>query len=117
MKNILIITCLIYSSYCFSQKFDENDFLNGEWCNNEKFSCFNLISEGGLLVYEIMDGGYTAGVEVLNYDDNAKKIYWRIIGTNKDTQYFEILKKNKVNHFDGQKTIVRYRSSDKKNKS
>jgi len=51
-------------------------------------------------------------VEVLNYDDDAKKIFWRIIGTNKNTQYFEILRNNKVNHFDGQKTRVLFRVSD-----
>jgi len=112
MKLTLIATCLIFSNYCFSQKFEVNDYLNGKWCNKDKFSCFDFVSEDGLLTFEIQDGGYIAGVEVLNYDDAAKKIFWRIIGTNKNTQYFEILRNNKVNHFDGQKTRVLFRVSD-----
>ena len=49
----------------------------------------------------------------LKYDDKTKKIFWRIVGTARETQYFEILKKNKVNHFDGVKTKALYRINKK----
>ena len=113
MKNTLTILLLIITSYCFSQEFDTDKYLNGTWCQKGNQECFDLISQDGLLMFAIPDGGYIAGVEILKYDDINKKIFWRIFGTAKETQYFEILKKNKVNHFDGVKTKALYRINKK----
>ena len=113
MKNTLTILLLIITSYCFSQEFDIDKYLNGTWCQKGNEECFDLISQDGLLMFAIPDGGYIAGVEILKYDDINKKIFWRIVGTARETQYFEILKKNKVNHFDGVKTKALYRINKK----
>ena len=102
----IIITTFISSSL---QQFEVEKFLNGTWCEKDKQECFDLIFEDGLLMFEIPEGGYISGVEILKYDDENKKIYWRIVGTAKKQQYFEILNKDKVNHFDGIKTKTLYR--------
>ena len=47
------------------------------------------------------DGGFISGVELVKYDKKEKKIYWRIVGTSKKTQYFKILKGSTVEHFNG----------------
>ena len=102
----IIITTFISSSL---QQFEVEKFLNGTWCEKDKQECFDLIFEDGLLMFEIPEGGYISGVEILKYDDENKKIYWRIVGTAKKQQYFEILNNDKVNHFDGIKTKTLYR--------
>ena len=102
----IIITTFISSSL---QQFEVEKFLNGTWCEKDKQECFDLIFEDGLLMFEIPEGGYISGVEILKYDDENKKIYWRFVGTTKKQQYFEILNKDKVNHFDGIKTKTLYR--------
>ena len=88
----------------FLQNIDPYKFLDGKWCESKDKECFYLIIEDGLIIYEDTDGGFRSGVELVNYDKKEKKIYWRIVGTSKKTQYFKILKGTTVEHFDGIKT-------------
>jgi hypothetical protein len=53
------------------------------------------------MLFEIPDGGYIEGVEVIKYDAEEKRIYWKIVGTNKDTQNFKIIDSKNVVYFDG----------------
>ena len=85
----------------FLQNIDPYKFLDGKWCESKDKECFYLIIEDGLIIYEDTDGGFRTGVEIVNYDKKEKKIYWRIVGTSKKTQYFKILKGTTVEHFDG----------------
>tara|TARA_Y100000996_G_scaffold125199_1_gene94598 strand:+ start:1114 stop:1440 length:327 start_codon:yes stop_codon:yes gene_type:complete len=85
----------------FLQNIDPYKFLDGKWCESKDKECFYLKSEDGLIIYEDTDGGFRTGVEIVNYDKKEKKIYWRIVGTSKKTQYFKILKGTTVEHFDG----------------
>jgi hypothetical protein len=109
MKKFYFIVTILFSTLSFSQELDVENYLDGTWCDKDKFSCFNLISDNGLLIYEIPDGGFISGVEIIKHDTSSKKIYWRLVGTNKETQYFEIINKDKVKYFDGQKTKSFYR--------
>ena len=43
----------------------------------------------GLLLFEVPDGGYVEGVEVIRYDEKEKKIYWKIVGTQKILKILE----------------------------
>ena len=88
----------------FLQNIDPYKFLDGKWCESKDKECFYLKIEDGLIIYEDTDGGFRTGVEIVNYDKKEKKIYWRIVGTSKKTQYFKILKGTTVEHFDGIKT-------------
>tara|TARA_B100000767_G_scaffold180210_1_gene168212 strand:- start:5252 stop:5590 length:339 start_codon:yes stop_codon:yes gene_type:complete len=109
MKIFFTIIITLFSGYYYSQEFEAEEFLDGTWCQKDKEECFDLIFQNGLLMFEIPEGGYISGVEILKHDRENKKIFWRIIGTNKEQQYFEILKNDKVNHFDGVKTKILYR--------
>ena len=85
----------------FLQNIDPYKFLDGKWCESKDKECFYLKIEDGLIIYEDTDGGFRTRVEIVNYDKKEKKIYWRIVGTSKKTQYFKILKGTTVEHFDG----------------
>lgn len=111
MKTIFAIIITTFTSSSL-QQFEVEKFLNGTWCEKYKEECFDLIFKDDLLMLEIPEGGYISGVEILKYDDENKKIYWRIVGTKKKKQYFEILNNDKVNHFDGVKTKTLYRLTD-----
>ena len=77
---------------------------------------FYLLYLSGLLLfqnidpYEIPEGGFRSGIELIKYDKKEKKIYWRIVGTTKKTQYFKIQKNGNVEYFDGnvKKNIKKY---------
>lgn len=112
MNTFYPIIIILLFSFSFSQDFNAEEYLNGTWCQKNKEECFDLIFQDGLLMFEVPEGGYISGVEVLKYDRENKKIFWRIIGTNKEQQYFEILNQDKVNHFDGVKTKTLYRLTD-----
>jgi len=101
MKNLFFVLALLL----LNQDFDVNEFLNGKWCEGKNKECFYLKHVDGLMIFEIPDGGYKSGVEVVKYDKKQNKIYWRIIGTTKPTQYFKILKGKKyIEYFDGNRT-------------
>ena len=100
MKTLLFVILLNF--FTSNQEFDAERYLNGQWCKkNTETECFTLTYDRGLLLFEIPDGGYIEGVEVIKYDAEEKKIYWKIVGTNKDTQNFKIIDNNKVVYFDG----------------
>ena len=100
MKTILYITLL--SFFGSNQEFDAERYLNGQWCKkNTDTECFTLTYDQGLLLFEIPDGGYIEGVEVIKYDESERKIFWKIVGTNKDTQNFKIIDNDNVIYFDG----------------
>lgn len=85
----------------FIQNIDPYKFLDGKWYESKDKECFYLKYQDGLVIYEDTDGGFISGVELVKYDKKEKKIYWRIVGTSKKTQYFKILKGSTVEHFNG----------------
>ena len=100
MKTLLFIIFL--SFFTPNQEFDAERYLNGKWCKkNTDAECFTLTYDQGLMLFEIPDGGYIEGVEVIKYDAAEKRIYWKIVGTNKDTQNFKIIDSKNVVYFDG----------------
>jgi|TARA_B110000116_G_scaffold73177_1_gene63437 hypothetical protein len=101
MKTLLTLLVLL----TFNQDFDPNKYLNGKWCEGKNKECFYFTYSNGLMFYEIPDGGFKSGVESIKYDIKQNRVYWRIVGTTKKTQYFQILKDKKyVEYFDGNKT-------------
>lgn len=107
---------LVYLFFFFSffnpvQQFEVESYLNGEWCKKASDSeCFSLIYDHGLLLFEVPDGGYVEGVELIRYDEKEKKIYWKIVGTQKDTQNFRVLDEDNVLYFDGVSASYWFRS-------
>jgi hypothetical protein len=101
----------LFSFFNPVQQFEVESYLNGEWCKKAADSeCFSLIYDQGLLLFEVPDGGYVEGVEVIRYDEKEKKIYWKIVGTQKDTQNFRILDADNVLYFDGVSASYWFRS-------
>ena len=98
----------------FIQNIDPYKFLDGKWCESKDKECFYLKYQDGLVIYEDTDGGFISGVELVKYNKKEKKIYWRIVGTSKKTQYFKILKGSTVEHFNGvdTKKIKNFKSNN-----
>ncbi|MBL30837.1 MAG: hypothetical protein CMC81_06335 [Flavobacteriaceae bacterium] len=96
---------IIQLFFIFSiQNIDPYEFLNAKWCESKDKECFIITYENGLLIYEIPDGGFRSGIEMIKFDKKQKQIFWRIVGTSKKTQYFKILNSTTVEHFDGVET-------------
>ena len=92
---------LYLSGLLLFQNIDPYEFLNGKWCESDESECFYIIYQDGILIYDIPEGGFRSGIELIKYDKKEKKIYWRIVGTTKKTQYFKIQKNGNVEYFDG----------------
>ena len=71
---------LVYLFFFFKffypvKQFEVDSYLNVEWCKKASDSeFFSLIYDQGLLLFEVPDGGYVEGVEVIRYDEKEKKI-------------------------------------------
>jgi len=101
MKNLFFILTFLITN----QDFDVNRFLDGKWCEGKNNECFYLSYVDGLMIFETPDGSFKSGVEVVRYDKKQNRIYWRIVWTTKETQYFQILNnKNYIEYFDGNRT-------------
>ena len=74
---------LYLSGLLLFQNIDPYEFLNGKWCESEESECFYIIYQDGILIYDIPEGGFRSGIELIKYDKKEKKIYWRIVGTTK----------------------------------
>ncbi len=113
MKIYLIIFSFFSPLYIVAQNFNVEDFLDGQWCDKEKFDCFNIIAENGLVIYETPTGDFRSGVEIINYDKKKGIITWELIKTSRKTNTFRIISKNKVEFDNGNRRSTLYRQKKK----
>ena len=113
MKIFLIIFSFLSPLYIVAQNFNVEDFLDGQWCDKEKFDCFNIIAENGLVIYETPTGDFRSGVEIINYDKKKGIITWELIKTSRKTNTFRIISKNKVEFDNGNRRSTLYRQKKK----
>lgn len=109
LRILLFKTTLLFSLVLTAQNFNSRKFLEGQWCDKAKIDCFNIIAIDGLLIYETITGDFRTGIEIIGYNDKTKTILWELVKTNKKTNSFKILNKNKVEFDNNNRRTTLYR--------
>lgn len=109
LRILLFKTTLLFSLVLIAQNFNSRKFLEGQWCDNAKTDCFNIIAIDGLLIYETITGDFRTGIEIIGYNDKTETILWELVKTNKKTNRFKILNKNKVEFYNNNRRTTLYR--------
>ena len=109
LRILLFKTTLLFSLVLTAQNFNSRKFLEGQWCDKGKIDCFNIIAIDGLLIYETITGDFRTGIEIIGYNDKTETILWELVKTNKKTNSFKILNKNKVEFDNNNRRTTLYR--------
>ena len=111
--KLLFFLFFLFPVLIFAQKFNAEEFLNGQWCDKEKTDCFNIKAGNGLIVYETITGDFRSGIEIINYDKKKGVIKWELIKTSRKTNSFRIISKNRVEFDNGNRRVNLYRQKKK----